>query len=134
MLKKGRLTEWTILLPLAHSSRRVSLPNSTLGELPVVARSRVSETRFGVYAEPRHREAAAYLSGVEGFQNPSKALSEYRRPDAAVLVMYLVQDAASAADVTIGFGIQYPGQKAERAISWMVRDTSRADAVVIRTG
>jgi hypothetical protein len=51
------------------------------------------------------------------------------------MVLYLVDEknneASSAAVPSVGFGIQYPGEKKTRAITWMVRDEARKDEIVI---
>jgi len=92
----------------------------------------VSESRYGVYSEPRHREAAAFLGGVGTVTKPSRSLSEARKPRAPVLVLYLVRDKGSITpEVGVGFGIQYPGIRKDKAITWTLRDKSKATAVIV---
>jgi Z1 domain-containing protein len=131
MLAQKKLVEWTILLPQVGDKSLFPLPNSKIKDFSYVKRQRDNK-RFGVYSEPRHREAAAFLSGVANVQNPNRSLMTYRDPEAPVLVMYFVQESNSDnPDISVGFGTQYPGQKAGNAIEWMVRDKNNEDAVVV---
>ncbi|HCC79709.1 MAG: hypothetical protein A2X25_09045 [Chloroflexi bacterium GWB2_49_20] len=133
MLKKNKLNKWLVLLPQSNTERKFTPPNTQLKDLSVVTRKRVSTSRFKVYSEPRHREAAIYLSGCGNVQYPCLSLLEYRDPEAPVLLLYFVQeDATSKTEITVGFGIQYPGQKVEKAIIWTVKDPDDEDAVVIQ--
>jgi hypothetical protein len=133
MLEKNRLDDWTILLPQSTSKRRFNLPNSLLKDLSVVTRSRVSSRRYKVFSEPRHREAAQFMCGVNNdVVHPSKSLTDYRNIEAPVLLLYFVQDDdISNSEVTIGFGIQLPGQKVDNAITWTVKDKTKEDEIVI---
>ena len=56
----GRLKEWLVLIPQAKTATTKRVPDPNGLELSVILRDRVSETRFGVYSEPRHREILAY--------------------------------------------------------------------------
>jgi len=131
MLGRAKLNDWTILLPQISSKQPFKLPSTAIGRLSYVKRQR-EDSRFGVYSEPRHREAAAFLSGVAEVQSPNDWLVSYRNPDSPVLVIYFVQEQNSSnPDVSVGFGTQYPGQKVGNSIEWMVRDKNNEDAVVV---
>jgi hypothetical protein len=132
-LSRGELKQWVLLLPQA-GNETVDL-GPKLKDLAVIERSRVSESRFGVYSEPRHREAAAYIAVRAQVTRPSRDLSELRKGaegQSAVLVLYLVKEKDEKDSVlSIGFGIQYPGEKKDKAITWTVRDKRHEVAVLV---
>jgi hypothetical protein len=63
MLNQNRLKRWLILLPQLESSEKTNIEGLKINPISIVTRSRVTESRFGVYSEPRHRESANFLSG-----------------------------------------------------------------------
>lgn len=128
----GRLRDWLVLVPQARSDQQVDLPGSGFPSLGVVGRTRASETRFGVYSEPRHRDVAEFLAGVAAGRAPSAFLRRYRDPARPVLVLYFVRELGEhKASVSVGFGIQFPGVRVRSAIVWSVVDSERKDDVVI---
>lgn len=130
-LSSGRLKRWTLILPQAQGASR-TLEGSGFPGLAVVGRSRVSETRFGVFSEPRHRDVAEYVSAVSDGVSVSNNLQNLRDPEAPVLVLYLVTDLRSPkSGLSIGFGIQFPGAKTTNAIVWSVADPKNSDKVVV---
>lgn len=130
--ESGRLTEWLVLLPQAKTDHSIKLQGSGAGPLSVIRRDRVSETRFGVYSEPRHRDVAQYLVGAPGGKAPSAFLRKHRSAERPVLVLYLVEPSQeTASSVSVGFGIQFPGTKVSNAIVWSVEDKKREDDVVV---
>ncbi len=131
MLSQKKLDEWIILLPQIHTKPLFELPNAKTKGFSYVKRQREG-SRFGVYSEPRHREAASFLSGVDDVKNPSKSLLSYQNSNSPVLVLYFVQEKNTGnPDISVGFGIQYPGQKVDNAIEWTVLDKNNKDAVVV---
>lgn len=128
----GRLAEWLVMLPQIGTANTENLGAKDLPAFAVIERARVSDTRFGVYAEPRHRDAAAALAGVTHVKEATRSLSSYLASSRPVLVLYFVREKHEpTSEVSVGFGIQYPGVKKDRAISWGVSDKSHADAVVV---
>jgi hypothetical protein len=131
----GEVGNCTVLVPQARTGQTISLPRGPTTSLSVSKRARVSETRFGVYSDPKHRYAATFLAGVNSGTNPTDFLSTKRSSSSAVLLLYPVSEVLPCADehVSIGFGIQFPGTKKVQAITWTVVDPShRDDAVVSR--
>lgn len=129
---RARLKDWIILLPLVSSTDHVDFPGTALKKISVVERSRVSETRFGVYSEPRHRAAAQFLAGDVDKVSSSEILLRFRGEDRGVLLLYFVRDGANPTlGVSVGFGIQFPGQKSSSAITWTVRSAAQPDDVVV---
>lgn len=129
----GALDEWYVVLPQIRTESTLVTGIEALGNVSVTSRARVSESRFGVYSEPRHREAAAAFAGLGGVSGENEAVRSRTATRArAVLVLYFVrEDGEPQSPVSIGFGIQYPGQKAEKALLWSVRDPANEDAVVV---
>jgi hypothetical protein len=130
--KAGRLADWLILAPQAGEDQYVTLKESGFPRLTVIGRTRASETRFGVYSEPRHRDVAQFLAAVGSGTGPSAFLRKYRSPSRPVLVMYLVKELGERSSaVSVGFGIQFPGVKTSKGITWSVNDSARNDEVVV---
>lgn len=134
-LKEERLGKWLILLPQLKKADVYELPGATKVACTIIERARVSETRFGVFSEPRHRAAASYAAGLDEIQGPSPDLESLRDASRPVLVIYLVkQKDEPSSEITVGFGIQYPGVKKDKAITWTVRDSSQTKAIVVPAG
>jgi hypothetical protein len=138
-IEDGRLTQWQILLPQIELgiTNRLELHGGL--ELSKILRSRVSQSRFGVYSDPSHVEAAAFMAGRGALTEPSQDLASRCNSSMPVMVLYFVDEkndlrgkkAGQKAPPSVGFGIQYPGAKKSVPITWMVRDQSREDEVVI---
>jgi hypothetical protein len=124
--------QWLILLPQARGTRTFSLVGQPFGDLNCIERSRVSRHRFGVYSEPRHREAAAALAGVVDVHKAGVFIPQFRNDRQPVLVLYLVDEPGKAVgNPSVGFGIQYTGKRIETPITWTVVDRSRGNDVVV---
>ena len=132
MLEKNKLKKWLIMLPQLGSGKQITLEGAKSGPFSTVVRARVSESRFGAYSDPSHRAASIFLGGGNNVQNPSESLLNNRDTEAPVLLMYFVEEAGNPkSEISIGFGINYPGQKTDKAITWTVRDRNNEDAVVV---
>jgi hypothetical protein len=131
-LKAGEFGEWLIVLPQLGEGIRAEALATNVGPISVIERARVSESRFGAYSEPRHREAVAFLGGVGEVTNPSRSLKAARKPDTPILLLYLVAErGVPKSQITIGFGVQYPGLKKLKDITWMVVNRQRPDDIVV---
>lgn len=133
-IREGRLTQWQMLLPQIKLGDKNRLQLEGIPELSRILRSRVSQSRFGVYSDPSHREVASFLAGCGALRDSSQALADRREPETPVMVLYFVDDknndATSTTVPSVGFGIQYPGEKKSKAIVWTVRDKAHKNAVV----
>jgi hypothetical protein len=129
----GSFQQWCVLLPELQAERETV--HSEIPPVSVIRRALVGDHRFGVFSDPGHREAAAILAAVTNGTDVSQNLLRPEIRGAPVLVLYFVRpyDAAAKSDVAVGFGIQYPGQRAANQIVWTVRNRARArDPVVAR--
>lgn len=127
-------SKWTVLLPMLRSDNAKPHLVPGNGEVSVIKRSRVSGSRFGVYSEPRHVEAAKAIAGVSTVTGSSKGLKGAIRIGSPVLVLYFVSEKGNErAGLSVGFGIQYPGVKRASAIHWRTRRRDRPDEVVVPT-
>lgn len=132
--KVGGSGEWVILLPQIAPAKMCRFKNAVFPKLAIIERSRVTDARFGVYSEPRHRDAAEFLAGVSGATDTAEFLDKHRSAKRPVLVLYFVEDKGNPkARVSVGFGIQFPGEKKSNAIAWAVVDPEQKDAVVVQT-
>jgi hypothetical protein len=132
MVNAGKLNEWLILMPSLKSGEPITIESVTKTKFSVIERSRVSESRFGAFSDPRHRTVAKYIAGVEDVKGATAALKALKAQEYPVLVMYFVKErGAQKAEISVGFGVQYPGRQRDTAITWTVRDSARADAVVV---
>lgn len=134
MLESGRLSKWHILLPQIVTGTPRTFNGTKLGPLTTVERKLAFEKTFAVYSEPRHREAASYLAVTSDVGNPNTVLVENRNPEYPVIIMYFViPKEDQTAEITVGFGIQYPGTKKDFSLVWGVSDSSNADLIVVDT-
>jgi hypothetical protein len=124
----GDFADWTILLPHVRMRKTFTPPIKDIPQVPVIERRRVATSRIGVYSEPRHREAARFLVGLGDVSNVSDTLQQWRSDSRPVIVVYFIEESGYD-DLSIGFCVQYPGTKKEKAITWSVRDKN-AGAVV----
>lgn len=132
MLQKRKFKKWHILIPQLQSGKPWTLPNTDITNLFIVERKKL-DTRFSAYSDPNHKKVAAFLSGHNEVDKPSTTLLNNQDPECPVLVVYFVKaKGITSSDITVGFGIQYPGQKidASKAIVWTVKDKANASAVV----
>ena len=132
-LESGKVTSCQVLIPQADAEGVFDLRGSGLSDLAVVLRTRASESRIGVYSDPAHRKAAQFISGVTDLEQPSQSLTNARNNKSVVLMLYFFKEAATESDalISVGFGIQFPGSKANNKISWTVADKSRSNEVVV---
>jgi hypothetical protein len=132
--KAGRQQQWRILLPQLDHGKTIPPDSPEIPALSVILRSRVSDSRFGVYDEPRHRDVAQYLTTTQEATAPSVFLSANRNSDRPVLVLYFVEEIGNEkAGLSVGFGIQFPGARTNTPLTWTVADPAQSDAVVVRT-
>jgi hypothetical protein len=123
----GRLRNWTLLLPqVSGEAAPVDLPG--VRQLSAIHRARVSESRFGVYSEPRHRDLAAAISGCTQARTLNPELQALVERGGPVLVAYLIREDD---EISVGFGIQYPGAKIDRSIQWTAQRKDKAGQVVV---
>lgn len=131
-LQNHALRDWTILLPQIRSGNPRSYELSGGTRVSVISRARVSNSRFGVYSEPRHVEAAKAIAGVANVTNPSNGLRPLLRTKSPVLVLYVVAEkGVDNSELSVGFGIQYPGEKRSTAIQWSARRKDKEGEVVV---
>ena len=95
--------------------------------MTVVERGKANEQRYSVFSEPRHREAAKYISGISDATDVCPSLKNLRKENRAVLIIYRVipkvRDAKDTEDfISIGFGMQFPSNKIKTEIKWGVVD------------
>ncbi|MEJ8858636.1 Z1 domain-containing protein [Variovorax robiniae] len=132
------IKDWVIMLPQLRENGKLDTdlwPDPTTGPLSVVRRSRVSEGgRYKVFSEPRHRDAAAWISAVKELSDPVDTLKALRCNSRAVLIIYPVLPRFDdESPVSIGFGIQFPKSPAPARATWGHRDASRKDQIVVDT-
>jgi hypothetical protein len=131
-LNQQTLERWTLLLPQIAGGKARPYDVPGIGPISVISRARVSKSRFGVYSEPRHVEAAKAMAGVNKVAKSSRALKRAMNPTSAVLVLYyVVEKNCTPAPITVGFGIQYPGRKQKSPIQWGARRGDREGDVVV---
>jgi hypothetical protein len=131
-LPHGSLQSWTVMLPQLGPKHTKTHIVPGLGRISVISRSRVADSRFGVYSEPRHVEAAKAIAGVAPVSKPSDGLKSAMRSKSPVLVLYLVtEEGGDSQEVSVGFAIQYPGVKLPTAIRWGVRLSDKEGHAVV---
>jgi hypothetical protein len=130
-MELNELNHWTVLMPQIQESRFITLGNTPWSQYCVIERSTATDDRFGVYSEPRHREAAAHIAGVQQVSKANNALNAMRDESRGVLLLYFVaQKGEKNSPISVGFGIQFPGSKVDAGLTWTVKDRE-SDKVVV---
>lgn len=114
---KGRIDDWLVIVPLMrdHLSSAVMLPG--LGRRSVFERNRQEGKSFGAISEPRHREPAKFIAGVELADVGDQVIASYASPARGAILLYPVvtkghpkvkQDALDPSDVFMCFELWAP--------------------------
>lgn len=133
-LINGELGNWQLLIPQLNYKNSIKFTGTKLGPLTTIERKLTFKNTFEVYSEPRHREAASYLAGVDDVIQPSSIMVEKRDKTTPVMILYFaIPKGNPSADITVGFGIQYPGIRKDYSLVWGVNDSNNADLIVVDT-
>lgn len=117
------IERWLVISPKISSPTSTFPVNGT--NLDVVYRSRQSgsDNRFNTYNDPRHRAFAQHLAGSCLLDQPSEALEAERKPQTAVMLLYLITEAKSGPPEkhpTVGFTLLFPNNKILNAVGYTV--------------
>jgi hypothetical protein len=97
-------------------------------------RRRANNNRYGVFSEPAHRDAAAYLTDSAPGAALNAFTTKHRKPRQGVMVFYPVksaQEEEAGLIPTVGFGLAIPPNHIPKKLLYTVRDPDQEDAVVI---
>jgi hypothetical protein len=142
----GRLKDWMVIIPLRrdHVSSAVMLPG--LGRRSVFERNRQEAKSFGAIAEPRHREPAKFIAGVDLVGVDDQVINSYAARNRGAMLFYPVvtkghprveKDALERSDVFMCFELWAPITSCppgSRLVQFRVRNQNYKDQAIVDTG
>jgi hypothetical protein len=86
----GRIEDWLVIVPLMrdHLNDAKMLPD--LGRRSVFERNRQEGKSFGAISEPRHREPAKFIAGVDLVDVDDQIIKSYASPSRGAILVYPV--------------------------------------------
>jgi hypothetical protein len=139
----GRIDDWFVIVPLMrdHLSAAKMLPD--LGRRSVFERHRQEGKSFGAISEPRHREPAKFIAGVELVDVDDRVIKSYASPTRGAILVYPVitkghpkvkADALDLSDVNMCFELWAPLSSCpsgSRLVQFRVRNRALKDSAIV---
>jgi hypothetical protein len=128
------IDSWLIIAPQRESSFGAPLPIGNLGELTVKQRKRIPGRGFTVFGEPRHRETAKFLVGINDQDlppgEPNTAAKDLKNEHRGIFLLYPVRE-KEADNVSIGFELLFPRNKMQFLMNFTVRTERERGKIVV---
>ena len=86
----GRIDDWLVIVPLTKEHRNTAKMLPDLGRRSVFERSRTEGKNFGAISEPRHREPAKFIAGVEVVDVDDQVIKSFAAPARGAILVYPV--------------------------------------------
>lgn len=122
------IDQWVIVLP--HKASAADLFWRGPDAFSVFVRARAGSVNFKVFSERRHRMIASHIAGVERLDGVTPDTEILRKPKTGIMLCYPTVDThfssknaaleVSDADITMGFGLQFPRNHITVSISYTV--------------
>jgi hypothetical protein len=139
----GRIDDWLVIVPLMrdHPNTAKMLPG--LGRRSVFERNRQEGKSFGAISEPRHREPAKFIAGVELVDVDDRVIKSYASPTRGAVLVYPVvtkghpkvkADALDSSDVHMCFELWAPLSSCpsgSRLVQFRVRNRALKDRAIV---
>ena len=139
----GRIDDWFVIVPLMkdHLNAAKMLPD--LGRRSVFERHRQEGKSFGAISEPRHREPAKFIAGVELVGVDDRVIKSYASPTRGAILVYPVitkghpkvkADALDSSDVHMCFELWAPLSSCpsgSRLVQFRVRNRALKDSAIV---
>ena len=139
----GRIDDWLVIVPLTkeHLNTAKMLPD--LGRRSVFERSRTEGMNFGAISEPRHREPAKFIAGVELADVDDPVIKSYASSTRGAILVYPVvtkghpkvsADALDPSDVHMCFELWAPLSSCpsgSRLVQFRVRNRVLEDRAIV---
>ena len=139
----GRIDDWLVIVPLMkeHLNTAKMLPG--LGRRSVFERNRPEGKSFGAISEPRHREPAKFIAGVELVDVDDPVIKSYASSTRGAILVYPVvtkghpkvsADALDPSDVHMCFELWAPLSSCppgSRLVQFRVRNRALEDRAIV---
>jgi hypothetical protein len=86
----GRIEDWLVIVPLMRDYLNTAKMLPDLGRRSVFERNRQEGKSFGAISEPRHREPAKFIAGVEPVDVDDRVIKSYASPARGAILVYPV--------------------------------------------
>jgi Z1 domain len=139
----GRINDWLAIVPLTKEHRSTAKMLPDLGLRSIFERARSAGMNFGAISEPRHREPAKFIAGVDLVGMDDQVIKSYASPSRGAILIYPVvtkghpkvtADALDPSDVHMCFELWAPLTSCppgSRLVQFRVRNrTLKDDAIV----
>ena len=139
----GRIDDWLVIVPLTKEHRNTAKMLPDLGRRSVFERSRAEGMNFGAISEPRHREPAKYIAGVEVVDVDDQVIKSFAAPARGAILVYPVitkghpkisADALDRSDVHMCFELWAPVSSCppdSRLVQFRVRNRALEDRAIV---
>ena len=139
----GRIEDWLVIVPLTRDHLNTAKMLSGLGRRSVFERSRQEGKSFGAISEPRHREPAKFVAGVELVDLDDRVIKSYASPTRGAILIYPVvtkghpkvkADALDPTDVNMCFELWAPVSSCppgSRLVQFRVRNRKLEDSAIV---
>ena len=139
----GRIDDWFAIVPLMRDHLNTAKMLPGLGRRSVFERNRQEGKSFGAISEPRHREPAKFIAGVELADVDDQVVKSYASPTRGAILVYPVvtkghpkvkADALDPSDVHMCFELWAPLSSCppgSRLVQFRVRNGALEDSAIV---
>ena len=139
----GRIDDWLVIVPLTREHLSTAKMLRGLGRRSVFERNRLEGKSFGAISEPRHREPAKFIAGVELVDVDDQVIKSYASPTRGAILVYPVvtkghpkvsAEALDPSDVHMCFELWAPlgsWPPGSRLVQFRVRNRALEDRAIV---
>ena len=139
----GRIDDWLVIVPLTKEYLNTAKMLPGLGRRSVFERGRAAGMNFGAISEPRHREPAMFIAGVELADADDPVIKSYASSTRGAILVYPVvtkghpkvsADALDPSDVHMCFELWAPLSSCpsgSRLVQFRVRNRVLEDRAIV---
>jgi hypothetical protein len=139
----GRIDDWLVILPLMKDHLNAAKMLAGLGRRSVFERNRQEGKSFGAISEPRHREPAKFIAGVESVDIGDEVIKSFASAARGAVLVYPVvtkghpkvkADALDPSDVHMCFELWAPLNSCppgSRLVQFRVRNRNFEDNAIV---
>lgn len=139
----GRIDDWLVIVPLMKEHLNTAKMLHGLGRRSVFERNRPEGKSFGAISEPRHREPAKFIAGVELVDVDDPVIKSYASSSRGAILVYPVvtkghpkvsADALAPSDVHMCFELWAPLSSCppgSRLVQFRVRNRALEDRAIV---
>jgi hypothetical protein len=139
----GRIDDWFVIVPLTRDHDSTAKILTGLGRRSIFERGRQEGKSFGAISEPRHREPAKFIAGVELVDLGDQVIKSYASPARGAILIYPVvtkehpkvkADVLDRSDVYMCFELWAPLSSCpsgSRLVQFRVRNRTLEDSAIV---